>query len=372
MNKYLFLSDYFSNYTHFVDDIMNKRGNWEIVKEGDKIDYLYLDGKYFWDEKTTGIYKKAYIKNVVNFSKIINKHIFYKLFKEHNDKAVKQYMMYQYHILPDKYTLIDKNIFINKIWIVKPVNMGKGAGVEVIINYEQFINYMINFNKNKHKYLTSDRGVVLEEYIQRPLLLNGYKFHMRVYYLYFNNKGYLFRRSQILRARNLYEYGDWNNKLIHDTHYFGFPYSEYPEDFIKEYGTNKEQNVFNQMLDLFGIITEFIKPKCYTNEATYCYHIFGGDIMILEDFSTKLLEINHYIGMKSTDDSDRYKNFVYDFLEGQIEITVDTIIEPKNNIKRNNLFIPVNTKLSNKSGGFYFKKYKKYKTKYLELQTSHL
>jgi tubulin polyglutamylase TTLL5 len=54
------------------------------------------------------------------------------------------------------------------LWIMKPIGLSRGRGISLINNLDQVI-----FNE----------PVVLQKYLKNPLLLDGYKFDMRIYVL---------------------------------------------------------------------------------------------------------------------------------------------------------------------------------------------
>jgi len=81
------------------------------------------------------------------------------------------------------------------LWIYKPKNDYGGAGCYV------YDSRMPEFKEKIQKDVERRRNFVLQQYIENPLLLGGYKFHMRVF-LYLESMdppvGYIYHGAQVI------------------------------------------------------------------------------------------------------------------------------------------------------------------------------
>ena len=91
----------------------------------------------------------------------------------------------------------------NPMWIYKPKNDYGGSGCHVYdIRMPQF-QEIIKRDCEKR------RNFVLQRYIENPLLIGGYKFHMRIFLLLTSMNppcGYLHRGGQVLFSTKKYSY----------------------------------------------------------------------------------------------------------------------------------------------------------------------
>ncbi|CAM9228642.1 unnamed protein product [Laminaria digitata] len=91
------------------------------------------------------------------------------------------------------------------VWIMKPVGMSRGRGIRLIDDI---------------KNTTYADKVVLQRYIGNPLLLDGYKFDLRLYVLVtsFNPlEAFIYKEGFARLSTHLYERGDIGNPFIHLT-----------------------------------------------------------------------------------------------------------------------------------------------------------
>lgn len=374
-NKYYYLvkSIYINN--QIINKAFNIRNNWEKYNVNNpqkrSPDFLYLDGNYlsykdYWKFKPLLQNKFDSIS-----SNLTSKDILYKTLEDNKSKfpVLNKYMINNINIdfkdyitsnnkinyskLDDfrKYFQISDNNKNFKRWIFKPVGGYQGIGIVVFSNFQKFknkcteiINFIIN-NDNKsnikkkigHNYqsLKLYNRWVLQEYIDKTLLYpnitSGKKIHLRVYFLYFkdtNNKvnGYILDTCHLGMAKKIYKSNDYTNKDIHDTHLgknkkgLTFPY-----DFKNIMSSGQIKNIFQQLKELFGVIKVLFKASCYPGIKN-CYEILGGDIIILPDYSIKLIELNSSLNI--INNPLEKANTHQKLFNGLMELVVDKVFPP--------------------------------------------
>ncbi len=153
-------------------------------------------------------------------------------------------------------------------------------------------------------------------YIINPLLIRDRKFHIRLHWCININDngihGYLFKDGYIFLAKNPYKRMNYSNKEIHDTHYISEEYMViFPDGFKKIFGAIKTKKVQNGIIEILASVLKKVskKMKCYS-ETKYCYYVLGVDIMILDDFTPILIEINYKQGLKSIKQKEYVNNLL--------------------------------------------------------------
>lgn len=386
MNTYLFKSKWFKD----IDKYFQERGNWKIYDpETDKeLTFLYVDGPFIYEDKSHYTLNPK-IKNLVDTNKynIADKNKLYENMQKYYPDECKKFMMEQHFITKKNYTKITPKIFGTNIWILKPIKSHSGIGIKIMTNYTQYDNYIKNYNKQNKIQKT---GWVLAKYIQNPLLFRKRKFHLRVYFLYNPpNNGYILKFGKFFPAKQEFKTTDYSNTDIHDTHYTEYGFFIFPNEFEEEFGKDKWDIVFKQILELGNILVKLMENvNCYA-ESKYCYEIFGCDIMILNNYKIKVIEINDKVGYGCNEPKCEYFNDY--FIKSYLEIMIDTIIPPKNKIEPVNGYVKLNGKKENiqsiengignewigwndweeinqNNNYKYQRKYNKYKTKYINLK----
>jgi len=86
----------------------------------------------------------------------------------------------EFNFVPDTFILPDMKIDFQEassqrktLWIVKPCAASQGKGIFISGNPEEVISYQSD----------STLPCVVSQYVMNPLLINGYKFDLRVYVL---------------------------------------------------------------------------------------------------------------------------------------------------------------------------------------------
>ena len=338
----------------FILENFKKRGNWEEFNTNNpqvkNPDFVYTDWTYKLNKNFLLNYnvkiRNSLDESFENYS-ISNKYNLIENLKKTNIN--KKHLLNQIDV--NIYNIFKKynyymNIYQNwfkkyKVLILKGIFSYAGLDIEVFTEFKDFKNFIDNLiNEKNIKNFDIDKynkinGLnkkfryniewVLQEYITNPLLFEERKFHMRgiFFYNFSNNKkkGYLYDDLLLITAKLPYVNGDYKNKEIHDSH-FKTTIREFmtlDKDFKNIYGEEKVNYIFNQTKYIVKYIYKLINAKCYP-EVKNCFNIYGFDIMILDDFTVKIIENNYDPALK----------YPQEFFDLMFEKNIDCFLPPKN------------------------------------------
>jgi hypothetical protein len=330
-----------------------KRGNWVKFNEnsppGETIDFLYTDGKYFFDKS---LYKYNKILTTVINMKDDNHSISDKYNLIENLKKTDintKHLLDQYHI--NMYNIYKNKLIIEnykplfdkyKVLIFKPIHGLKGENIQTFDNFDNFSKFINDFlveNNSKLQKFVEEKynqlGVelkyyqyniewVLQEYIINPMLFKNLKFHLRGHFVYYKplnkeKEGYIQDNMTLFTAKKPYKLSDYDNKDIHDTHYKStLEGITFKNNLIQILGKEKSKDIMDQIIHIFGNVLKVINAKCYP-ESQNCFNIFGFDIIITSDYIVKIIETNFIPGSPRID-----------LLQNIMTEIVDPLFPPKN------------------------------------------
>ena len=283
------------------------------------------------------------------------------------------------------------------IWIVKAINLNRGMCIKVANSYEQIEKIIQKFkegvdygfteadidepiqktnpkneikNNIKNTNNTNTAGntdtngneeeknakpekerkyycsrIIIQKYIERPLLYRGRKCDIRIWVLLTQYmKVYVFKEGHLKTCSVEFNI-DSNNAFTHITNYSFQKYNDNFQKFEKgnevpffdfqkfideryshmNYKLNK--NFMEQIKEIISISMRSVKDKINKNDRNYQFEIFGYDFMLDEDFNVFLIEINTNPGLEES--SPWIKIIVPRMLDDALRLTLDQLFEPK-------------------------------------------
>lgn len=237
----------------------------------------------------------------------------------HLNKMKKKYPL-SYNFFPDTFSLPSDNSQIYKIFknnkknyfIIKPENKSQGKGIFLINKFEQ---------------IPLGENLIMQKYIENPLLIEGNKFDLRIYALITSISPltiFLYKEGIARFSTDTYSKpnnGNMKNKFQHLTNYSlnknseKFFFSKNANkadighkrslksiwDYLEKNGVSSEK-IINDIKKIVIKTICSIQPilahvynTCQSDDFTgaMCFQILGFDVIIDENYNTMLLEVNH-------------------------------------------------------------------------------
>eukprot|EP01041_Mallomonas_annulata_P002181 gene2181-4242_t len=215
-------------------------------------------------------------------------------------------------------TLMNQDIHENWLWILKPSVTNKGADISIIQEWDDILDIMED--------VTDIREWVLQKYISNPLLVNGHKFHLRVYILCIGGlKVFVYNNILMLFAAHTYDPIDITDVYKHLTN---TAKSVEDESFNEENGvqilddlpkylcngqtssrlqydekkaTHATQYIRNQIYEITKeLFTSFENEYTIFSPMSNCFELYGVDFLVDRSLRVHLLEVNPGPDFKQT------------------------------------------------------------------------
>eukprot|EP00041_Stephanoeca_diplocostata_P015169 m.287725 g.287725 ORF g.287725 m.287725 type:complete len:465 (-) comp19952_c0_seq1:208-1602(-) len=183
------------------------------------------------------------------------------------------------------------------VWIWRPEGGFSGDGVEVVTDQ---ISLEVAW-KNHSRVVKSGGGrgkhtkSLLSWYMVNPELLDGKKFHLRLYFLVVctsrEKRAAFFHEGEIAHAKKAYKPSDWGNKDIHDTHFTWSKDCRFPRDYPK--GPEAAADVVKKARNIMTRVCECVMPHVDKyRECDVGFELFACDFMVDSTGKVILLEVN--------------------------------------------------------------------------------
>ena len=202
----------------------------------------------------------------------------------------------------------------------------------------------VNEIKEKEKIYNCNR-IIIQKYIENPLLYRGRKFDMRIWVLLTQTmKVYVFKEGHLKTCSIEYNINS-KDAFSHITNYSFQKYNtnfqkyekgnEVPffefQNFLDEYYSEKnyniKKNLIPQIKNIIKLAMRSAKYKINKNRRNYQFEIFGYDFMMDSEFNLFLIEINTNPGLEES--SPWIKLIVPRMLDDALRLTIDHLFETK-------------------------------------------
>jgi len=286
--------------------------DWDRVLSGDLISNAYCTRKGLIRKAQFSYYmKKFMVKRETILSKALPDTIILDLVEDPRSA------------LYDAYEAIDEG----GLWILKPSVVDK-AEIVLVVNDRKVLK--------KHIKLYPDiKEWVLQAYIDKPLLVDGRKFHIRSYVLLVGDlEVYLFEEMLALFAMDPYTVDNLENRFSHITNTcVQFDHENFDEDRCVKLFKEIQNDIGEEnYLKILNDIKEILKDVFRAFEQEFSgflplpnsFELFGVDFLVDENYNTYILEFNAGPDVKNT--GDRLDHIIADLIEDIVRCTIDRMI----------------------------------------------
>ena len=209
--------------------------------------------------------------------------------------------------------------------------------------YRQIDYYTLlkkNNNDQEKKKHYQSKKILLQKYIENPLLYNGRKFDMRIWVLIsYDMKVYIFKEGH-LKATSFNYSLENKDFFVHLTNYSVQKYSnnfakfeigneisfdQFQVSLFKDYNLyiDVRKDIMNKIKNIVGISMKAVKKKINMNNIKGSFEIFGYDFMFDADLNPYLIEINTNPGLEIS--SPLISKLVPRMIDDALRLTIDVV-----------------------------------------------
>jgi len=238
-------------------------------------------------------------------------------------------------------TKVDDNHNDEEVWILKPSVTNQANGICLVTSQKELLNAIYRADP-----LQRAGDFVLQQYIS-PLLLDGRKFHLRVFMLLHGNlTAYVSSDFLAIFSLEQYKGASFDNTRAHltniahqevlsinDQHKCMRLFDETKQDMVEsllevgniEEATSKVQEVKSRVYEIISETIEAVSCELTFTSKKNCFEMFGLDFMIDPSWNIWLLEANAEPDLSKA--GERLQPVIDKLLIEALEIVVDQNIE---------------------------------------------
>ena len=232
------------------------------------------------------------------------------------------------------------------LWIIKPVNLNRGRYITVEKNLHNMIKKLEEIQSKKKLYDDKKKGgdvkceyLIIQKYLEKPLLYQGRKFDIRLWVLFIadkNDEVYVFKQGHLKATCTQYD-PDSDDLFVHLTNYSvqkynqnfskieignEIPFKSFQNELDKnKTGKNFYKDIYPKIIRIVRLTGGAAKKKMNLLGRKYCFEIFGYDFIIDINFQPYLLEINTNPGLEIS--SPLIEELLPRMIDDALKLTID-------------------------------------------------
>ena len=237
--------------------------------------------------------------------------------------------------------IIPKSSYIGKnLWLLKRSNLNRGRNIKIFSDLDSIINEIEESKKER-----KCTHLLLQKYIEDPLLYNNRKFDIRIWVLFsyiskeYKFEAFVFKEGHLKACSENFNI-DSNDLYVHLTNYSVQKYNKnfskveigneisfktFQDELDKKGGKNFKKDVLPKIIKIIEISAKVSKNKINILARNNCFEIFGYDFILDKNYEPFLLEINTNPGLEES--SPLIKMLVPRMIDDAFRLTVDEIFE---------------------------------------------
>lgn len=204
------------------------------------------------------------------------------------------------------------------IWIMKPISKSQGRGIFLFKDLKDIHDWKRD-GKDRKSGEDEIETYIVQRYIERPLLIGGKKFDMRIYVLvtsYVPLRAWVYREGFARFSGTRYSIDHIEDTFVHLTNtaiqktapdYNPDRGAKWPLVNLRRYLTSShgaiETNIaFRRINEVFYYSLQAVQDKIINDK--HCFELYGYDVLFDEDLRVWLIEVNASpsFGASSEDD----------------------------------------------------------------------
>lgn len=228
------------------------------------------------------------------------------------------------YVLPGDYNLFAEQFkrTPNATWIVKPTSKACGVGIFLVNRLSQLKKFSTKLSGAGATPVTGKDAYVISRYLDKPLLIGGKKFDLRLYVLVTSYKplrAFFYRLGfcRFCAVKYTSNISEVDNLFVHltnvsiqkqgeeynDVHGGKWSLENLRLHLISTYGQDKWDKLMD---DIYWQVIHSLKAvQGVISNDRHCFEVYGYDIIITEDLKPWLIEVNASPSLSHTTVADR-------------------------------------------------------------------